>query len=210
VSGVIFDGFGNFAGIQFDGGETEGRLLGATASPIRSSMMVSRVQTLPVTGDIKLVGLRSIKECMTADKISAIQLILMANDKDTCAQLASLGTGIEKLLEKGEPAQSGSECASIDLAIDYFPRGFFATNAPLDTKIEMNVTSTEWVFFVMAILITLISVTLIIYICYKMMLASREGVKEINADSSGYRIPRSSGGLQSHADRAGATTETDN
>jgi len=132
----------------------------------------------------------------------------MANDKRTCAQLASLGTDIQKLLEKGEPVQSGSDCTTTDLAIDYFPRGFFATNAPLDTKIEMNVTSTEWVFFVMAILITLISVTLIIYICYKMMLASREGVKDVNVEASSYRIPRSSGGLQAHSDKDRVDTET--
>jgi len=43
VTGVIFDGFGNFAGFQFNGGETNGRMLGATASPSKSTMMAQKV-----------------------------------------------------------------------------------------------------------------------------------------------------------------------
>ena len=74
VTGVVFDGFGNFSGLEFN-----------DKSDKAEGMMQSKVQDIPVSGAVSLVGLRSIKKCDGAGQIKAVQLILMGQDSRTCA-----------------------------------------------------------------------------------------------------------------------------
>ena len=68
-----------------------------------------------------------------------------------------------------EPQIVGEDCLGAQPAIDYFPTGFFGSQAPLDKRIKWHFKPKEFVTFALVLIIIVISFAIIIYMCIRMI-----------------------------------------